>query len=105
MNRRAPLRKRGRPFRCEMGTGVPQFGSYSMATGTVIRVWSLGQQTRPMPAGCTSLILTPETMGMEAYKIAVALLTTARVSGLSVRFFAHGERDGGCGADYVELGG
>jgi hypothetical protein len=42
-------------------------------------------------------------MGMDAYKMAVATLTAARLSGAKVRFFAHAERDNGCGVDYVQL--
>jgi hypothetical protein len=87
----------------EMGTGIPQFGSYSSATGTRLAVWSLADASRPMAAGCSSLILSPETMGLEAYKIGVALLTAAKLTDRRVRFYAHGERDGGCGVDYVEI--
>lgn len=89
----------------EMGNGTPQFGVYSAATGTQILVWALSNATVSFPSGCTNLVLTPATMGMDSFKIAVATLTAARVSGLRVRFFAHGERDGGCGVDYVELTG
>jgi hypothetical protein len=103
MNRRAPLRERGRPFRFR--SGVPHFGLYSQATGTEIRVWSLLNPTVPFPAGCTALVLRPETMGIEAFKIAAATLLTARVSGMRVRFYAHAPRDGGCGVDYVQLEG
>lgn len=87
----------------EMGTGVPYFGVYSQATGTMLRVYSLGSPYINFPAGCDAIVLTPATMGMESFKIAFATLTTARISGLKVRLYAHGERDGGCGADYVQL--
>ena len=36
-------------------------------------------------------------------QIAAATLLTARVAGMRVRFFAHSERDNGCGVDYVQL--
>jgi hypothetical protein len=87
----------------EMGTGVPNFGIYSQATGMSIIVWSLGNATRSFPSGCTNIVLTPATMGMDSYKMAMATLTAARVSGLKVRFYAHAERDNGCGVDYVQL--
>jgi len=87
----------------EMGTGVPHFGLYSQATGTEIRVWALQNPTVPFPAGCTAIVLRPETMGLEAFKIAAGILTAARISGMRVRFYAHGPRDGGCGVDFVQL--
>lgn len=87
----------------EMGTGVPYFGVYSQATGTMLRVYALGNPNINFPAGCDAIILTPATMGMESFKIAYATLTAARLSGLKVRLYAHGERDGGCGADYVQF--
>ena len=42
-------------------------------------------------------------MGMDAYKIAVATLLLAKTTNRSVRLYAHAARDGGCGADYVQL--
>jgi len=87
----------------EMGTGVPHFGVYSEPTGTFMQVWSLANPTVPLPSGCTALILKASTMGIDSYKMAFATLTAAKVTGRAVRFFAHGERDGGCGVDYVEL--
>jgi hypothetical protein len=87
----------------EMGTGVPYFGVYSQATGTMLRVYALGSPYINFPAGCEAIILTPATMGMDSFKIAYATLTAARLSGLKVRLYAHGERDGGCGADYVQF--
>lgn len=89
----------------EMGNGVPHFGVYGHATAPQIRVWALGDAIVPFPTGCTSLALTPETMGIEGFKIAAATLTAARVSGMRVRFYAHVDRDGGCGVDYVQLDG
>jgi tetrahydromethanopterin S-methyltransferase subunit C len=87
----------------EMGTGVPHFGSYSAATGVVTKIWGLADATVPFPSGCTSLDLSPATMGMDAYKIAIATLLVARTTNRAVRFYAHGPRDGGCGVDYVQL--
>lgn len=42
-------------------------------------------------------------MGLDSYKIAAATLTAAKISGTRARFCAHGERDGGCGVDYVRI--
>jgi len=87
----------------EMGTGVPFFGFYSQATGVQTNVWGLSNQTLPFPAGCPYIVLTAATMGMDAYKIAVATLLLANTTNRTVRFYAHGPRDGGCGVDYVQL--
>lgn len=87
----------------EMGTGIPHFGSYSAATGVQTLVWGLNEATVPFPADCTRLYLTAATMGMDAYKIAVATLLVARTTHRAVRFYAHAPRDGGCGVDYVQL--
>jgi hypothetical protein len=87
----------------EMGTGIPTFGTYSAATGAQTLVWTISESTAPFPAGCTSLTLSPATMGMDTYKIAVATLITAKTANRRVRFFAHAPRDGGCGVDYVEM--
>jgi ABC-type enterochelin transport system permease subunit len=87
----------------EMGTGVPHFGIYSAATGMQIVVFSIASPTRPFPAGCTNIVLTPGTMGLDTYKMAMATLTAASLAGRQVRFYAHGERDGGCGVDFVQL--
>ena len=89
----------------EMGTGVPTFGIYTQAPGLAmqISVWSLANPTTPMAAGCGSLVLTPATMGLDSFKMAMATLTAAKVAGMRVRFYAHIERDGGCGVDYVQL--
>jgi hypothetical protein len=89
----------------EMGTGIPRFGNYATWAGGPPHsiVWQLENASTPFPAGCTSLNVTAATMGMDVYKIAIATMTVARVSGRSVRFFAHAPRDGGCGVDYVEL--
>lgn len=87
----------------EMGTGVPHFGLYSSATGTQALVTSLADATVAFPAGCTSISLNPQTMGLDAYKIAVAVMTVAKVSNRRVRFYAHAVRDGGCGVDYVAM--
>lgn len=87
----------------EMGTGIPQFGLYSTATGQQAVVWQIQNATTPMPVGCTSLKLTPATMTMDSFKLAVAMMLSAQAANRKVRFFSHAERDGGCGVDYVEL--
>ncbi len=85
----------------EMGVGIPSFGIYSAAVGTYLRV-NLLNATYGMPAGCTFLMLTPATMGMDTYKIAAATLLMAKATNRAVRFYAHSERDGGCGVDYIQ---
>lgn len=88
----------------EMGQGVPAaFGMYSAATGTLTRVWALSDVTTPFPSGCTNITLSPATMGMDAYKIGVATLLLAKTTNRRVRFYAHSDRDGGCGVDYLQL--
>jgi hypothetical protein len=89
----------------EMGTGVPNFLVYSSATGIhmSITVVSLDSQSIAFPTGCTSLTLTPETMGLDTYKMAFAMLTAAKLSGSRIRFYAHVSRDSGCGVDLVSL--
>ena len=87
----------------EMGTGTPSFGVYGAGYSGLMIVWSLANPSVNFPAGCTSIRLTAATMGAEAFKMAFATLTAARLSGQRVRFFAHNEIDGGCGVDYVQL--
>ena len=88
----------------EMGKGVPQFGVYGTATGPAKAVvWRLESASLGMPSGCTRLFVSAATMGAEGYKFAMATMTAARVLNRAVRFYAHAERDGGCGVDYVEL--
>lgn len=87
----------------EMGTGVPTFGSYSAATGVQTIVWALQDASIRFPSDCPRLHLTAATMGMDAYKVAVATLLAAKATGRAVRFYAHATRDGGCGVDYVQL--
>lgn len=55
----------------ELGTGIPKFGIYSAALGVsaYTAVWQLEDATVPFPSGCTSLILSPATMGVDSYKI------------------------------------
>jgi hypothetical protein len=88
-----------------MGTGkVDTFGIYGVAQGggqTI--VWSLKEATVTFPSACTYLILTSSTMGLDSYKLAISVLTAAKITGTPVRFYAHAERDGGCGVDYVQL--
>lgn len=86
-----------------MGLGTPQFGSYSSVTGMQTVVWRLDDAITPFPAGCPAILLTPATMGMDSYKIAIAIMLTARTSGRRIRFFVHGPRDTGCGVDYIEM--
>lgn len=87
----------------EMGTGVPSFGVYGQPNGPYIAVWSLADQTRPMAAGCTTLYIMPATIGLDTYKMAFATLTAAKLSGKRVRLYAHADRDGGCGVDFIQL--
>lgn len=87
----------------DMGAGIPDFGLYSSATGSEARVWRLIDPTKPFPAGCSQIILRPETMGLDTYKLAVATMTAARLMNKRVRFYAHAPRDGGCGVDYIQL--
>jgi hypothetical protein len=88
----------------EMGTGVPaNVGLYSNATGMSAIIWSMTDLSTPLPAGCTLLILSPATMGMDAYKVAISAVMLAKATGKRVRFYAHAPRDSGCGVDYVEV--
>ena len=88
----------------EMGTGVPVgYSMYSQATGTSTVVWSLQNASLAFPAGCTSITLTPATMGSDAYRIAVAAVMTANLAQKPIRFYAHATRDSGCGADMVQI--
>ena len=88
-----------------MGTGVPSFGLYSNPTGgPYARVWSIDERTIGLPIECPSgIILNPTNMGLEAYKLAVAMMMSAKISNRKVRFYAHSSTEGGCGADYVQL--
>ncbi len=89
----------------EMGVGTPQFGIYSGATGLNVSVvvWALANASTNFPIECSNLTLSPATMGMDTYKLAIATMLTARATGKKVRFYAHTPRDSGCGVDYVEL--
>jgi hypothetical protein len=64
---------------------------------------SLKEATLNFPSSCNYLILTASTMGLDSYKLAVSILTTAKLTGTAVRFYAHADRDGGCGVDYIQL--
>lgn len=86
-----------------MGSGIPEFGMYSAAAGIEARVWRLVESTVPFPAGCPQIVLRPQTMGMDSYKLAVGTMVAARLAGKRVRFCAHAPRDGGCGVDFVQL--
>lgn len=89
----------------EMGTGVPQFGLYSTAAvaGGQAVVWGLQNATQPFPTGCTSIILTATTMSADSFKQALSVMMTAQALNKRVRFYAHTQRDSGCGVDYVEM--
>lgn len=87
----------------DMRTGVPNFGIYSPVAGSKTTVWSLDDATTPFPAGCTSLSLTPATMGLDTNKTSLAVMMFARASNRGVRFYAHAARDSGCGVDYIQL--
>jgi hypothetical protein len=87
----------------EMGTGIPHFGSYSNPNGVGTIVWRIDGGNHPFAQGCDRIVLSVATMGMDAYKVAMATLLSAKVAGKRVRFFAHAPRDDGCGADYVEM--
>ena len=84
----------------EMGTGKPNFGVYG---GNQTIVFSLANAIINFPAGCTSIMLSATSFGIDSYKLAIAQLTAARLTGKRVRLYAHTARDGGCGADFVQL--
>lgn len=87
----------------EMGTGVPQFAVLGDVMGAYAKVTALSNATVAFPAGCSTLFLTPATLGMDTYKIAIATMLSAAALDRKVRFYAHATRDGGCGVDYVEM--
>lgn len=89
----------------EMGTGTPSFGVYSVAVSPIpgAFVWSLSNVQLGFPSACSYLILDSATMGMDTYKIALAMMMQARATNTRVRFYAHTSLNGGCGIDYVEL--
>lgn len=90
----------------EMGTGIPNFSitaDTAKSPAGWVGVWSLASATIAFPAGCTYLTMTPASMGVDAYKAAVAMLLAANVAGKPVRFYAYVTRDSGCGVDYVQL--
>lgn len=84
---------------------LKNWGTYSPAPGLLAhtRVYALSDVAVGFPAGCGFLILSPATMGNDAYKTAIAYLLTAKSTNRRLRFYAHLERDGGCGVDYVEM--
>jgi hypothetical protein len=83
----------------EMGSGKPSFGVYTTSTS----VFFLKDATVAFPSGCYGgVVLSPATMGIETYRIALSILITAKATNTAVRFYAHAERDGGCGVDYVQ---
>lgn len=87
----------------EMGTGVPTGYNIYTATGASTVVWGLGNVSILFPSGCSSITLTPATMGVDGYKIAIATLHMSKLSNLPVRFYSHAVRDSGCGVDMIQL--
>jgi hypothetical protein len=93
----------------DMGTGIPsRFGLYGQINNSggtpYLIVWQLSSATTGFPAGCPVLYMFSSTMGIEGFKAAYSLIVSANLAGRPLRFFAHAERDGGCGIDYVQLG-
>jgi hypothetical protein len=89
----------------EMGIGVPSFGLYSTppsGTQGVVHVWALESPQIQMRAGCSYLVLKSDYMGLESFKIAVGILTSARLANRAVQFYSHFD-GGGCLVDYVRL--
>jgi type IV secretory pathway TrbL component len=86
----------------EMGTGVPNMGFYTQATGANLTYIFLKNAAVPLPSGCGFLILSVATAGERDYKIAQAMLLASSFAGKRIRFYAHAERDGGCGVDYLQ---
>jgi hypothetical protein len=91
----------------EMGTGIPVWSTYGYAvsgTRLLTVIWTLGPNPlTPMPAGCSTLTLTTDTLGADGYKVAIAMLLQASALGKSIQFYAHASRDWGCGVDYMTL--
>jgi hypothetical protein len=85
-----------------LATAQTGFSFYS-ATGVSTLVWGLSSPTVPFASGCSFVVLSPATMGMDSYKIAVSTLLLARMTGRPIRFYSHAPRDGGCGADMIQL--
>jgi hypothetical protein len=85
----------------EMGTGVPEFGSYAASLGGRATVFSLASATIPFLSGCTRLYLLPSIFGADSYRIAIATILAAKAAGKRVRFYSHSEN--GCNVDYVQL--
>lgn len=87
----------------EMGIGIPDFGIYAKNANPHITVWSLGSASVPFPAGCTTLTVTPDILGADAYKLAVATLLLAKATNKKVRFYNHSTLNGACGFDYFQI--
>jgi hypothetical protein len=88
-----------------MGVGVPDFGFYagSMPGAPAINVWALTGPGEPFPPGCAYLTLRASYVGIESFKIILAVLQQARAMNKSVHFFAHNSSEAGCGFDYVRM--
>ena len=86
-----------------MGTGIPAgFKMYETNGALSTMVWSLAAPTISFPAGGSNVVQTQATMGIDGYKLAVAALLMAKAANLQVRLYAT-TRDGGCGADMVQI--
>lgn len=85
----------------EMGTGIPGYGVYANANYSII--WALGSPGPSFPAGCSSLVVSAATLTMEGYKVALSMLAAAQLANRRIRFYAHADRDGGCGIDYLQF--
>jgi hypothetical protein len=87
----------------EMGTAIPKFALYSAPVGNYLRIYGGTNVAIAFPAGCSAIVLTPTTMGLDSYRIAVSMVMAANLSGRRIRFYAHAPRDAGCGVDFVEF--
>jgi len=64
-----------------MGTGIPAgFNMYETNGALTTMVWALAAPTISFPAGCSTVVLTQATMGIDGYKLAVAALLTAKAA-------------------------
>jgi hypothetical protein len=88
----------------DMGTGVPVFGFYSTAVtaSPTVHVWALESPQYAFPTTCSYLILRSSYMGLESFKIAVGIMTSARLANRAVQFYSHYDASG-CLVDYVRL--
>lgn len=87
----------------DIGTGIPNFGLYGTFNNGLIIIHTLINPTINFPAACPYLIISPATIGVAEHRMVYATLLTASALQRRVRFYAHVDRDGGCGVDYVSL--